>query len=171
MALAHKCGPCSLCKQESTRYTHPPKMKPIVFELVCSCMEEEQQLDNMSCICHARYKQAIRNVGTNNFNPRWRDKLTSKKGCCGVAGYNEDAYYRRTQMASPTSLQSILGKHIISGSEQDTPLCKGHYTYMQNALRAPRPCSSCNSKPKWGEQHTRHCPEPELVNSYLTTIM
>ena len=128
-------------------------------------MEEEQQLDNMSCICHACYRQATRNVGTNNFNPRWRDKLTSKKGYCGVAGYNEDTY-RRTQMASPTSLQSIYLGSILSlvlsrtlhCARVITPTCKMHYMPRSHA------CSSCNSKPKC-------TPDIALNQTWLTRIL
>ena len=39
---------------------------------------------------------------------------------------------------------------------------------MQNALYAPQPCMLILQQQT--KMHTRHCPEPDLVNSYLTTI-
>ena len=137
-----------------------------VYALICSQAEGgEQPLGaDDSCVCHACYKQAARNVGNENFKPRWRES-TSTKGRCGVDGCDKHAY-RRTQMASPVA---VVGKDVAT-SHPATPLCKAHYIQIQNTIHAPRPCSSCGAKPKWGEQHTRHCPDAQLVNSYLTNI-
>ena len=168
MALVHECGPSrSLCNQDSRRYSHPPKMKQAVYKLICS-VEGVEELDDMTCICHACYKQVDRNISNENFQPRWKDR-SSSKGSCVIDGCSKGAY-RRTQIASPVAIGTILGKRVAT-SDTYTPLCKHHYTHVQNTLRAPQPCSSCNTKPKWGaEQHTRHCPEPDLINSYLTNV-
>ena len=86
-----------------------------------------------------------------------------------MAGYNEDTY-RRTQMASPTSLQSIYLGSILSlvlsrtphCARVITPTCKMHYMPRSHA------CSSCNSKPKCTPDIALN--QTCMVNSYLTTI-
>ena len=160
------CGPCSLCCMGSNRYTHLSSMDESTKTLIMNIEGRR----NVGCICHACYKQAKRNVGNENYTPRWRPKTVTPE-YCGLACCMEKKY-RQTSIASPTEIEAIVGGilSVKDGTIVQTPLCKAHYMRVTTALHAPRPCESCNSKPKWGEQHTRHCPSPDTVNTYLSII-
>ena len=45
-----KCGPCHLCKRESTKYTHFTKMDSTVSKLIGDI--EQLTLTDKACVCH-----------------------------------------------------------------------------------------------------------------------
>ena len=158
-----KCGPCSLCNRESSRYTHPGKMDQMVYNLICGV--EGNPLSNTACMCHACYKQASRNVGEENYHPRWKPKESVKEECAVLRC--TEVVHRRTNIASTTHMEQILESKISSSKHEDILLCQTHYMSVYTSLHAPHPCDSCKCKPKRGEQHARHCPSPDIINSYL----
>lgn len=52
------------------------KMDQAVYNLVCAV--EECTLSTTTCVCHACYKQAARNVGKENYKVRWRPKTGAR---------------------------------------------------------------------------------------------
>ena len=129
---------------------------------------EDQTLSTTACICHACYKQASRNVGNENYHPRWKPK-THVNAYCGVTNCILEVH-RHTNMATLADMEKILGTKISKGGDDSVPLCQKHYMTVYAALHAPHPCHSCNSKPRWGEEYFRHCPSPDIINSYLKNM-
>ena len=158
------CGPCVLCMTQSVRYTHPDKMDQTVLEFISSL---EGGMDPAACICHACYKQAGRNVGNSNYHPRWRPNLKQREHC-GVDQCPNNVY-RQTSITSATQIEDIL-KEKLSFTHQTTPLCQAHYNKIHSYLHAPVECDSCNARPKKGEQYSRHCPNPDRINTYINNI-
>lgn len=163
-----KCGPCFLCGKNSVRYIHIEKMDKAVLALIHAF--EDSITDQ--CVCHACYKHAARNIGNENYKPRWITNASIIKEChCDVVSC-EQPVYRRTTIASAREIELIVGDKVVPTQDASvsTLLCKDHYTAAYTALHAPQPCKSCNAKPKWGEQHQRHCPDPAVINAYLATV-
>ena len=101
-----KCGPCSLCKKESTKYVHLEKMDRDVSKLISDI--EQFSLHSEACVCHACYKQASRNVANPSFHPRWKPKQPTPKNICAIVDCNNVAY-RNTNIASREKIESIVG--------------------------------------------------------------
>ena len=62
-----KCGPCHLCEQESTRYTHLDKMDCVVAKLICDIFMQRSVYIAM----HATNKHREMLI---TFQPRWKPK-------------------------------------------------------------------------------------------------
>ena len=170
-----KCGPCCLCKKESTKYVHAEKMDTQVSQLISKI--EQFSLSNEACVCHACYKQTLRNVANPNFHPRWKPKQPTPKIICAIVDCT-NIVYRKTNIASPEKIESIVG-HKLSTHDSaageatavGTPLCQDHYICVHSSLHARQPCEYCGCKPKWGEkEHYRHCSSPKIVIPYLNVI-
>ena len=136
MANTHKgkCSACSLCQRESNRYTHPLTMDQKVYNFISEI--EDQTLSTTACICHACYKQASRNVGNENYHPRWKPK-THVNAYCGVTNCILEVH-RHTNMATLADMEKILGTKISKGGDDSVPLCQKHY---MTGVR----CSACSS--------------------------
>ena len=167
MAEKHTCGPCALCKQESKRYTHAEKMNSGVFKLIT----EKENIKKDACICHACYKHVARNIKNCNYQPQWKQKPPICRVSCGVLTCHKEVY-RHTSIASPSLIKAYLVKNFAHSQSHttNTPLCQFHYNQVYSSLHGPVNCDSCKSKPKKGSQHYRHCPAPELINTYLGFI-
>ena len=103
-----KCGPCHLCEQESTKYTHLEK-KWIAY-LQSSFM---MTLCREVCICHACYKQASTNVNNPTFQPRWKPKQALPKAICSVDTCDKTVY-RNTNMASREQIENLVGQKLVT---------------------------------------------------------
>ena len=87
-----KCGPCYLCKKESSKYTHLEKMDPAVVTLI-------YDMEQLSIsICHACYKQASRNVG------KPKPKQPPAKAICSIQRCDGNVY-RNTSIASREQIE------------------------------------------------------------------
>lgn len=43
-----------------------------------------------------------------------------------------------------------------------------HYTEWYKMEHRPKPCASCGAQVKAGTKYTRYCPDPHIVNGYIT---
>lgn len=163
------CGPCHLCRKTSSRYTHPQNIKGEVLQLITKF--KKAKLSKKACICHACLKQASRNLSNPSFQPRWMPKEAAAVQYCGVL-HCKEIVYRHTSIATPSLIQEVLCQNVMTfvvAGDITTPLCQSHYMYVYNALQCPADtCESCGSK--CSTQYTRHCPSPEIINPYLTTV-
>lgn len=155
------CGPCVLCK----KYSHPNKMDPRVSQLISSL---EGPINPAACIWHACYKLAARNVGNSN-QPRWRPKSVVATEHCGVEKC-PNSVYRHTTIASPIQIEVKKLTTFSIADTVNTPLCQSHYNVVYSYLHSPMECDSCKARPKRGKQHSRHCPVPDTINTYLNHI-
>ena len=101
-----KCGPCHLCEQESTNYTHLEKKDCVVASsfVITLCREV--------CICNALYKQASTNVNNPTFQPHWKPKQALPKAICSVDTCGETVY-RNTNMASRDQIENLVRQKLV----------------------------------------------------------
>ena len=161
------CGPCSLCQQRRTRYTHPDKLTQDEYLLLvtvnCSPVKKD------AFICYSCIKQLKRNMGNPHFQSRWKCKPFQEKGKCFV----DRCKY--TKLASANDIEEILQRKIVYFTvdeqvEASVGLCKEHYNALYTSLHSSRSCESCKVKPHAGQILNRHCPSPEIVNTYLKLV-
>ena len=141
------CRPCTLCKKSSTRYTHIHKLPDKKYHSLCQ-VEKKETIDKNACICHACFKQIIRNT-RENFQPRWRPKVSSK-GLCSVENCKKTAH-RRTSLGSAseiaTTLEVRLTSFQVGDSDTKIPLCHEHYSeFYESAKRNSLVQSLCEGK-------------------------
>ena len=112
-----------------------------------------------------------RNINAK-FRPRWRN-VQSKSSKCGIASC-DSATSKVTQMATKEEIQHILDQKVVSftidEAEIHVPLCQAHYNWAYTHLNTASACESCGGKPRRGERSNRHCPRPETINAFLTTV-
>ena len=172
---SRKCGPCSLCHQESTRYFHPQSWEQ---EKRCRYMSmlKLTAADNNSshiCICRACHHDLDQNSGKPGYVPR-SIKLAKRDTTL-------QANVQRCNVINCTNQVDIKETHCINF--EDTPpdivltvcadsvmprLCASHYhriyKYQHHNIAK---CATCNEKPKSSEQFNRHCPNPTIIEKYL----
>ena len=123
--------------------------------------------------CYACHKQIQRNINNDSFKPRWR-KLESKESKrCGIADCKAIAS-KVTQMATTEEIEYTLEQKVVSftidGMGVHVPLCQTHYNNLYTQINTVSTCASCGGRSKRGDRFNRHCPNPGIVNSVLTTV-
>ena len=101
-----KCGPCHLCEQESTKYTHlGEKMDCVVAKLICDHFMQRSVY--MPCM--------LQQASTNVINPtfRWKPKQALPKAICSVDTCDETVY-RNTNMASREQIENLVGQKLVT---------------------------------------------------------
>lgn len=77
-------------------------------------------------------------------------------------------------LVTPEELEIMLGVWLVAFTVDENsthiPLCQTHYLDVYSKVHLPNPCESCEAKPRKGEQFTRHCPAPDVINGYLNAI-
>ena len=113
-------------------------------------------------------------MGNPHFQPRWKRKPIQEKGKCGMdrCANFVDKY---TKLASANDIEEILQRKIASFTvdeqvEASVGLCNKHYNALYTSLHPSRSCDSCKVKPHAGQILNRHCPSPEIVNTYLKVV-
>ncbi len=165
------CGPCSLCRHGSTKFTHAESLDVQQYQFLCEV--ENTTIDKSACICYACSKQLKRNVGNTKFRPRWKQNSRQNAAKCSIQSCEHTAH-KSTTLATATEIEQLIGQPIVAFNvEQDessVSLCQAHYNYLYSQLTLPTPCESCGEKPKRGEKFNRHCPEPDSINTYLSIV-
>ena len=106
------------------------------------------------------------------FEPRWRTKQKCQSKCS--IQNCENLASKKTSLASGEEIERFIGQPVVSFTVEEAvstvSLCQLHYNHLYRQLNFSVPCDSCGEKPKKGEKFNRHCPEPELINTYLASI-
>ena len=164
------CGPCILCQDQSTKYTHAERFDNEQDAFLCKV--QNSSIDKHACICYACSKQVKRNINNPKFEPRWQSKPKVKAKCS--IQKCENTVSKKTNLASGEDIKQVLGQPIVSftvGEDETTVgLCQAHYNQLYTQLSLSAPCESCGGKPKKGERFNRHCPAPDSVNTYLSIV-
>lgn len=133
-----------------------------VYEWLC---KSESAVNDHSMICLPCIKYIQRNMGKENFHPRWKGKCSEKI---------EADVYKHTSLVNVTELEQLLQERVqgytIGDCDQTIALCEEHYRRMYLYLNSVRPCDSCGKKPRRNETFNRHCPSPDIVNKHLENI-
>ena len=163
------CGPCSLCKSLSSKYTHPERFDTEQYKFLCEV--EEREICKTDCICHCCSKQIKRNVSNENFTPRWKSRHpTTNK--CGIGGCTSEAK-KNTQLASTEEIEMVMGQSVtsftVAADRTIVPLCQVHYNEVYHLLQ-PITCDACGIKPRKEEHFNRHCPNLVAINAYLSVV-
>ena len=77
-------------------------------------------------------------------------------------------------MATTEEIEYTLEQKVVSftidGMGVHVPLCQTHYNNLYTQINTVSTCASCGGRPKRGDRFNRHCPNPGIVNSVLTTV-
>ncbi len=162
------CGPCFLCHDQSTKYTHPEKFDPQQYAFLCEV--ESKTMDKCVCICYVCSKQLKRNTSYPRFQPRWRGRSNKSQTKCSIQSCENEAH-KTTSLASAQEVEHLIGHPIVSFTVEHNAstvsLCQSHYNYLYIQLTRSMPCESCGREPRKGERFNRHCPEPGSIKTYL----
>ena len=119
-------------------------------------------------------KQIKRNIGNENYRPRWVIERKDTLFRCGISGCKQTAK-KRTELPL-NSVEEIFHRHVSSyevTNEENMVsvwLCTQHYNAMYIHTHPPSPCSACDCMPRKGERFNRHCPSVDMVNTYLRLV-
>lgn len=166
---------CTLCKQTSFR----------CFTLIQNIGTQERDfinrfiestLSDEACVCQPCMKQIKKNSKTadENFRPRWLPKLFPTRTPCCIKNCGGVAF-SATNLMTPDELEQELEvtvvAFVVDECETQLSLCRRHYNEMYRKFKVTaKPCDSCDAKPRKGEHFTRHCPDPQTINSHFQTI-
>ena len=162
-------GPYCLCRKQSERYVLVEKFTEEEYQIVTTI--EGEEIDKATYVCHACYKQVKRSTHNENFKPRWKAKEVIK-GKCQLISCRDDIY-RSTDLVTPAKIESLVSLAVMVNCSETcrVGLCYKHYSLVYNMLHPRLPCASCGTKPPQYDRFIRHCPSPEIINKYLTTVL
>ena len=95
-----KCGPCHLCEQESTKYTHLEKMDCVVAKFICDLFMQRSVY-----VMHATNKHRQMLI-IQLFSQL--EALTS----CSV-DMSDETVYRNTNMACREQIEKLVGQKLV----------------------------------------------------------
>ena len=166
------CGPCKLCQKPSNKYTHPVKFTDTEYEFLRGL--ERGNVSKDVCVCYPCSKQLKRNIGNENFQPRWLDGPKDTLFRCGVSGCKH-AGKKRTELVLNT-VEEIFHHPLVTFEVTDQEstvsarLCIEHYNAVYSYTHPPSPCAACGSMPRKGERFNRHCSSLDVINTYLHLV-
>ena len=164
---------CKLCQKYNHRMKPLIKMKVSHHHVYEWLYTSESAVTDHSMICLPCIKYIQRNMGKENFHPRWKGKCLEKMKCA-IENCEADVY-KHTSLVNVTELEQLLqervqGYTILCDRDQIIALCEEHYRRMYLYLNSVRSCDSCGEKPRRNETFNRHCPSPDVVNRHLENI-
>ena len=124
-----QCGPCSLCKQESARYSHPQNWEPqtrIHYMLLLNIQDYETR---HICICRACHHDLTQNITKPGYIPR-SIKISNKQSIsqekCTVAGCSNQADFKSTDSINFEDIPEGIDLSLTNNSATPS-LCASHY--------------------------------------------
>ena len=162
-------GPCTLCKQQSFRYTLVKNIDS--QERLLINQFHHATLSDTAYICQACMKQIKRNThNIKTFHPRWLPKQVRTETICCIQNCKLPTY-STTNLLTPDELEEAVGVPVVAFTvdrcSTQLSLCQNHYNHMYRKITVSTPCDSCGMKPRRGESFMRHCPAPDLINEHL----
>lgn len=157
-----ECGPCHLCQQTSTHYSHLKTWE----ETAKKALTVVTPLGNEECICRKcekEIKRNIENIHSGNYIP---GQAPSRAAKCIVVGCSRSTTIINTATLTKERVSEVLGVEVIPGSASlVTPLCEAHYKQVYRAKSERwQKCHTCHSR-IYGA--LRHCPDPKVINTYF----
>ena len=159
---------CHLCASASLRYTQPSAYRAWAKEhrdWVNSFLTQPLSPNALVCrACEKSIKQHTSNPGTT---PRWLQKAKpAVHDVCIVEGCDEPSV-----TCTSITTYEVASVHLdlphTHNASSSMLLCNVHYQHLYREINFPQPCAACLSLPKHGENHSRKCPDPEHITSYL----
>ena len=153
-----QCGPCSLCKQESTRYYHKYKWEPQIQIRYMLLLGIQDYDTHHICICRAGHHDLTCNNSKPNYIPR-SIKISNKSSLaqekCTVTGCSNQADIKSTD--------SIYNFEDIPGGIEFNPILP----LQAYVLPTNTSCTSisiksttCSAKLKPSEKFKQALPQP-----------
>ena len=160
------CSECILCGKSNAYYSHYQTWSESEKNFLVKHWGSEP--DASSCICIAHYKEAQR-AHPSEYRPKWSTLPLSPvltPVTCTYPSCTATPKLCSPSFASTSELRAFL--QLDSGTQPIT-VCGDHYNQLYRQFhKTSHPCFSCGIKPKRGTTFTRHCPNPSLVNGYLS---
>ena len=102
------CQPCVLCsKGNQSKYFHPKSWKDSTLLESLQELEPSLNIEPESCICRPCNNE-VKDIGKDNFIPRWRKKGTKQQSCIVPRCLN--AAKTVTKLTNPSALLAFFFK-------------------------------------------------------------
>lgn len=79
-----------------------------------------------------------------------------------------------TILRASEEIERLIGEPVVAFTVEESvstvSLCQLHYNHLYRQLNPVFSCDSCGGYPRKGEKFNRHCPESEMINTYLASI-
>ena len=131
----HLCGPCNLCQQSSTRYSHIITWD----EEVKMQMKQLTGVSENDCICRACEGDFKSNRTAEGYAYRWMHDKGKGSGLsrCIVVSCNERDRIIHTGIASKSKVVELLHEEVLSEPRHLlTPMCESHYRQVHRLLHS-----------------------------------
>ncbi len=132
------CGPCTLCKKQSFRYTHAENIGESEKTVISKF--SGKSLPDTACICQACILQVKKNLDNDNFRPRWLPKQAKTLEICCIENCKHPAD-KNTTLVTPEQLEKVLDIRVVAftvgGDGTQAPLCLSHYRDMYVKVYTP----------------------------------
>ena len=119
--------------------------------------------------CRACEKFIKRHVGETNVTPRLLPKQSKEVHYCIVEGCSEVVHTTASFVTYKVAQEYIIA--IPHEPTKPLSLCNTHYQYLYREVNFPKPCAACSAQPKYGEEYTHCCPDPQKILSFLQEIL
>ena len=166
------CGPCGLCHQSQRKYEHPVRWTEEDYILLVKV--DGSPVQREACICYSCTKQFKRNKENLKFQPRWKCTLPKEKIKCSIDKC-DNRVHKHTKLASVEAIEERLEDKAVSFTVDEKQvsvgLCQVHCNALYSRLNPTHSCDSCKARPHAGQVFNRHCPSPEVVNTYLRLVI
>ena len=171
--LGHLCGPCHLCQQSSTRYSHIITWD----EEVKMQMKQLTGVSENDCICRACEGDFKSNRTAEGYAYRWMHDKGKGSGLsrCIVVSCNERDRIIHTGIASKSKVAELLHEEVLSEPRHLlTPMCESHYRQVHRLLHSDdhtysdKRCHTCHALIRYCGGTARHCPNPAAVNQFFS---
>ena len=160
------CTECSLCSSPLQQATHPANWKS--EQVSCRLhLHTPLPLPLSACICRPCAENIRKNIGNENYHPRWKPHAPKQIQYCMVEGCTNTAA-KCSHPASKSETSLLLHCPLKESTvDNDTlPLCNSHYSSLYDNLRR-KPCVQCQINPPRGTNFTHTSPNPVLLTAYL----
>ena len=88
------CGPCFLCKTQSSKFTHPNRFSHDEYTFMCKF--EHEHINKRVCFCYPCYIDIQRHINSPQFRPQWQKKHDKLKVRCAMEGCELQLLNRHT---------------------------------------------------------------------------
>ena len=155
------CGPCHLCQERSTHYSHLATWRENLKERVNQFTLTVER----DCVCRKCEKDIKRNISKDAYTPRWVRSGTRAAQCI-VLGCTHTGTIIRSGSITSHQVSQVLNVEVRQDSSRLVNLCGLHYRSAYDQNRGERKGQKCYTCHSTRQGMMRHCPDPGVINTH-----
>lgn len=154
-----------LCGQGEVRsFVHPINWQQSQVDVLSMW---DASISMTDCVCKSCGDDIKKNGNKQSYVPRWIKRVKTVRQC--VVDHCGSKAAKNCSLGSLEQIQTILSCGLkCSHSDTAIPLCFTHYNKYYAAMTTQK-CAGCGANPSKGKKFNHHCPNPDLVNKFLTS--